>query len=104
MQASRLEASRHFCERVLLCRHGTVSAGSETGDARPLLQEERSNSGGLTLRGQRPVAPQTTADSADVKVSIFLYWAGFGMHICGVADHLAGYDSLAEFPAFAEPT
>ena len=67
-----------------------MSAGSETGDARPLLQDERSTSGGLTPHGQRAAAPQTTADSADVKVIIAICWAGLTVQILGAANQLAG--------------
>ena len=54
------------------CRPSGMSAGSETGDLRPLLGGERSSSGRQTTpeRLSRTRSGQATADSADAKVCI----------------------------------
>ncbi|KAK9862055.1 hypothetical protein WJX84_008210 [Apatococcus fuscideae] len=62
-----IEEKHHSPDGTPADRPGTVSAGSETGDVRPLLQDERSQSGGLTPEERSSRAAQTAADSADVK-------------------------------------
>ncbi len=57
----------------LLGRPSGMSAGSETGDLRPLLRDQRSTSDGQSAPERLSTAGQTNVDSADAKVCIKSY-------------------------------